>query len=158
MVALTKKKCINESMKCVIDDQSKNIYSLLDSVWPIGSIYLSVDATNPSEKLGGTWEVFAQGQMLLGFSATHDIGSTGGEETHALTTDEMPRHRHSYTDRYKSYYSTYKCERAGVRPLSGYSVPSSTVNSSENTGYKGDGAAHNNMPPFITVGIWRRIA
>lgn len=146
-------------MKCVFDDQTKNISSVLDAVWPVGSIYISVDATNPSEKLGGTWEVFAQGQMLLGFSGTHDIGSTGGEETHILTDDEMPSHSHTFTYYRWKRYTTYHPERGGVRPLdTAYAVTSSTSSYNSSTSIRGNDAAHNNMPPYITVGIWRRIA
>ena len=133
-------------MKCIFDDKTKNISSVLDAVWPIGSIYLSVDATNPSEKLGGTWEVFAQGQMLLGFSATHKIGSTGGEETHKLTISEMPSHSHRYN--YHSSYTT--SDYAGANGKG--EVYTATTEST------GGSQPHNNMPPFITVGIWRRIA
>lgn len=158
-VALIKKKCINVSMKCVFDDQTKNISSVLDAVWPVGSIYISVDATNPGEKLGGTWEVFAQGQMLLGFSDTHDIGTSGGEETHTLTRSEVPSHYHGFGYRRWARYTTYHPERGGVRPLdTAYAVTSSTTTYSSTTDSTGGGSAHNNMPPYITVGIWRRIA
>ena len=167
-------------MKCVFDDQTKNISSVLDAVWPVGSIYISVDATNPGEKLGGTWEVFAQGQMLLGFSDTHDIGSTGGEETHTLTTDEMPSHAHSigldgnhrhqmWRDSNHEFYDNTKitpeykttkhfqfASTSGNGWPCGYTqYAGSHSHSMTNTG---GGAAHNNMPPYITVGIWRRIA
>lgn len=74
--------------------------SALDA-YPVGSIYMSVNATNPSTILGGgTWERIAQGRTLIG-EGTSDkafsAGATGGESSHTLSTSEMPYHNHSVT-------------------------------------------------------------
>lgn len=74
--------------------------SALDA-YPVGSIYMSVNATNPSTILGGgTWERIAQGRTLIG-EGTSDkafsAGATGGESSHALSISEMPSHSHSVT-------------------------------------------------------------
>lgn len=72
---------------------------LLDLMYPVGSIYISVNDTNPSILFGGTWERFAQGKTLVGVNESEDefdtVEKTGGEKTHTLTTTEMPAHTHT---------------------------------------------------------------
>lgn len=72
--------------------------------YPVGSIYMSMSATNPAELFGGTWEQIAQGRCLIGAgtgtdsrseSKTFTAGATGGEYNHVLTVGEMPSHSHS---------------------------------------------------------------
>ena len=67
----------------------------LDKQYPVGSIYLSVNNTNPSELFGGTWERIKD-KFLLASGDTYSNGSTGGSATHTLTTNEMPSHKHTY--------------------------------------------------------------
>ena len=56
---------------------------------------MSVDPTSPADIFGGTWEALDQGRVLIGAGASHPAGSTGGEETHVLTANEMPSHKHT---------------------------------------------------------------
>ena len=63
--------------------------ALLDMAHPIGSIYRSVNATNPATLFGGTWEQIKD-CFLLSAGDTYAAGSTGGEATHKLTVAEMP--------------------------------------------------------------------
>lgn len=49
------------------------------AAWPVGSIYMSLQATSPATLFGGTWERVANGRMLIGAdSASYPAGSTGG--------------------------------------------------------------------------------
>lgn len=72
--------------------------ALLDLIYPIGSIYMSVRDTNPADFLGGTWERWGQGRVPVGVDENDTIfeeaGKEGGEQKHRLTIDEMPNHRH----------------------------------------------------------------
>ena len=70
------------------------IMNMLNKVYPVGSIYMSVNNSNPATLFGGTWEEI-QGKFLLGRSTGHAAGTTGGEETHTLTSNEMPAHTHN---------------------------------------------------------------
>lgn len=75
-------------------------------VYPVGSIYMSVNNVNPATLFGGTWEKI-EGKFLLGASSGHSLGETGGAEkvnytpagsvgNHTLTAAEMPAHTHTY--------------------------------------------------------------
>ena len=126
---------------------------LLNMVYPVGSIYMSVNNVSPASFLGGTWEQI-QGRFLLASSESYPAGSTGGEATHTLTVSEMPSHNHTLNASYSSAGSSSSVER---KMLAGddnnawvwnYSVTNNT----------GDGAAHNNMPPYLVVYMWQRTA
>lgn len=69
--------------------------SFLDKVYPVGSIYMSVNDTSPATLFGGTWEEIAGGRVLMGADSTYTLGSTGGSYTHTLSADEMPSHTHT---------------------------------------------------------------
>ena len=73
--------------------------TVIDVIYPVGSIYMSMSATNPATLFGvGTWARISQGRMLLGADdSTYKAGATGGEATHALTAAEMPAHSHTGT-------------------------------------------------------------
>ena len=68
----------------------------VDAIYPVGSIYMSVNSTNPSTLFGGTWEQL-QGKFLLGADTTYIAGTTGGAASVTLTTDQMPSHTHTFT-------------------------------------------------------------
>ena len=77
--------------------------NIVNIIYPVGSIYMSMSSTNPAELFGGTWEQIAQGRCLIGAgtgtdsrseSKTFTAGDTGGEYSHKLTVGEMPSHNH----------------------------------------------------------------
>ena len=65
-------------------------------IYPVGSIYMSVNNVNPSTMFGGTWQQIKD-RFLLACGDTYANASTGGEASHELTANEMPSHNHSYT-------------------------------------------------------------
>ena len=69
--------------------------SALSKVYPVGSIYMSVNNVSPATFLGGTWEALDDGRVLIGANSAHPAGETGGEEKHNLTSSEMPSHKHT---------------------------------------------------------------
>ena len=129
--------------------------SIVDIVYPIGSIYMSVNAADPSTLFSGTsWEKL-EGRFLLGSNSTYTNGSTGGEATHTLTYNEMPQHTHPMYSYNPGGEGTWTPDEGS------YLVDSVTDN--KNTwwarlgmGYAGGGAAHNNMPPYLAVNMWKR--
>lgn len=60
------------------------------NAYPVGSIYMSVNSTNPGELFGGTWEQI-QGRFLLGQGSGYSVGAMGGEANHALSVSELPK-------------------------------------------------------------------
>lgn len=72
------------------------------NAYPVGSIYMSVNSTNPGELFGGTWEQI-QGRFLLGQGSGYSAGTVGGEADHALSDREMPSHRHIVSILAKGY-------------------------------------------------------
>ena len=123
--------------------------TVFDMVYPVGSVYVSASSTSPATLFGGTW-VQIKDKFLLSAGDTYKAGATGGEATHVLTVDEMPRHNHSIDN----------------LNASGSTTPYMTVQAQEKKGYGGNvqtfftggGQAHNNMPPYIVVYIWQRTA
>lgn len=127
----------------------------IDLVYPVGSIYMSVNATSPEVLFGGTWEQI-QGKFLLGMSSSYPAGSQGGEETHQLTVSEMPSHQHRFGVGLLGDLSDYlggSEETYGIEP-------GDTTKTGTNyyTNSIGGGQAHNNMPPYLSVYIWKRTA
>ena len=129
-------------------------YLDLDDVYPIGSIYISVNSTSPASLFGGSWELI-QSKFLLGTDDLANIGDTGGEATHVLTKQEMPSHNHRVTD-FNDQYVGNGTSGSYALNLTGYN----NVGSDNYliTTFTGGDQAHNNMPPYIKVAIWKRIA
>ncbi len=80
---------------------SNDLATILDKMYPIGSIYISTSLSTPAQvgsAIGGTWESYGKGQTLVGVDTSqtefNSVGKTGGEKAHILTLDEMPSHNH----------------------------------------------------------------
>lgn len=120
-------------------------------LYPIGSIYMSIQDTNPSAFFGGTWERIAKGKTLVGVDENdtdfNASSKTGGEKTHTLTIDEMPAHNHKTFGQYAKIGSG-SIENTWL----GWSSGNATV---MNTG---GSQPHNNMQPFYTCYIFVRTA
>lgn len=140
------------------------IHETLLEAHPIGSIYQSMDSTDPSILFGGTWERI-EGKFIMGASDTYPAGSTGGSPTHThdvsgdaaigvmqTTTaysstgsklfEKFPFELYAHTherdyifDNGNRFYSELRCVKT-----------------------KGNANEQSNMPPYIAVYIWRRVA
>ena len=81
-------------------------------------------------------------RFVLGAGGSRAVGATGGEETHKLTTAEMPSHKHGMLTFLKSTTGTTT------------SVNAPTGETNKNPVYTqsaGSGSAHNNMPPYYVL-------
>ena len=144
------------------------INSNFDKVYPVGSIYISTSSANPSTIYGGTWERYGQGKTLVGLNESETEFSTinkiGGEKTHTLTVNEMPSHNHDFrysTDNAVTFYNagvgkdgTYTGDNYlgfsnSVSLFASYVVVLSNTGSSQ---------PHNNLQPYITVYMWKRVS
>jgi len=187
-------------------DAKTTLAAVMGAVFPVGSVYTAVVATDPSTLLGfGTWARIAEGRCLVGQdSGDTDFDTaeeTGGEKTHTLTSGEMPSHTHvqdSHGHTQNSHNHTQDAHThtqnsfapriinsgtAGTVGVQGASAASNAnasnaattatnqnatatnqaataVNqaataTNQNTG---GGGAHNNMPPFLVVYLWKRVS
>jgi len=149
--------------------------SLLNAMYPIGSIYLSVNSANPGTVFGGQWEQIKD-KFLLSCGDTYQSGATGGEANHILTINEMPSHNHSastdttgaHRHTFKGWWTTkgdgsvnYSCvartEQSDGAEYGSFSTEGAhshnvTINNT------GDGQAHTNMPPYLAVYMWKRLS
>ena len=130
--------------------------------YPVGAIYISVAETSPSMLFGGTWERL-EGRFLLaatiGGTAGTNIqgdqfvapGGTGGEATHTLTVSEMPSHTHNVR-------RTSASGSGSTNNLATDAKQSSLTDNGYGPFATGGGGAHNNMPPFLAVYMWKRLS
>tara|TARA_R110002096_G_scaffold269631_2_gene463461 strand:- start:3740 stop:4537 length:798 start_codon:yes stop_codon:yes gene_type:complete len=127
--------------------------------YPVGSLYTSALAANPSTLFGGTWESFGQGRVLVGhddtaspdsdFVASSADGSSftiGGVKAHTLSIDEIPSHTHSITG----------IENARGAGSDGSEDGTSSFTGTLTSNATGGGLAHNNVQPYIVVYMWVR--
>lgn len=80
---------------------SVNLGALIDKMYPVGSIYISVNNVFPEEFLGGIWERFAAGRTLIGIDVNNEnygeAEKIGGSETTTLEANHMASHTHSFS-------------------------------------------------------------
>ena len=157
------------------DDKSKvNIANL---VYPVGSIYMSVNDVNPANLFGGTWVRWGAGRVPVGVDTTQDEFNTvekiGGEKGHVLSASEMPSHNHNAQDaadgsafvKVKDVFNAsenFANGECGSLPGTGRYYPYVTdiarFRLINNTGNTGGSQAHNNLQPYVTCYMWKRTA
>lgn len=171
------------------------------SLYPVGSIYMSVNSTDPSTLFGGEWEALDEGRVLIGANSTYSAGSKGGEATHTLTVEEMPTHghdgvassagEHTHTrgsqnitgafgsggQEHNTYVSGAFYKTGGSqnnadsgntnadvvgldasRTWEGESSSDGAHTHEVSVSNTGGDMAHNNMQPYLSVYMWKRVA
>ena len=121
-----------------------------DAIYPVGSIYLNTTNVNPTTLFGGTWEQIKD-RFLLACGSTYTNGATGGEATHKLTINEMPSHKHNTQGQWQTAGSGNRC-------LSYNKISGDPVRTDNPILATGGNQAHNNMPPYLAVYVWKRTA
>ena len=149
-----------ENLQKEVENNKQQIDAIVDKIYPVGSIYMSMNAISPSSFFGGTW-VKIEGCFLLGSSSSYSLGATGGEATHVLTTNEMPSHSHTatfYNDDFSNGGDSQSSDKKKQSPGLTYDVGWKNGAWQYSSNATGGGAAHNNMPPYLVVNIWKRTA
>lgn len=155
-----------------------NMSSIVDLIYPVGSIYMSVNTTNPSTIFQGTtWEAVGQGRTLVGagtgvdsanVSKTFDSGANGGwynavvvSHTHSASTKSAGAHNHTISPMtYRENYYTgggksnawYAGSSTAHTNTTGAHTHGVTVNSS------GVSGVNRNIQPYLVVNMWVRTA
>lgn len=141
----------NVVVPIVSGDETKKI-NVVDLIYPVGSIYMSVNSTSPATLFGGTWQQIKD-TFLLSAGDTYTAGNTGGEATHTLTQAEIP-----------NYVGTIRIKddtapsQGGSGDMLLYSWTDKWRSSVNNLFNELGGNAHNNMPPYLVVYMWKRTA
>jgi microcystin-dependent protein len=140
----------------IANDNTEGVTTnLLLDVYPIGSIYMSVNNVNPSTLFGGTWESWGAGRVPIGVDTTQTefatVEKTGGEKTHTLTIEEIPSHSHSTENvaAFNSESGGWTIPNGNYQPLKVQEVLTKTT---------GGNQPHNNLQPYITCYMWKRVS
>lgn len=163
----------NDILSTIKSTVSELKTSVINSIYPIGSIYITTSSVNPAKTFGvGSWSQIT-GRFLLSASNTYLAGNSGGEATHTLTVNEMPKHTHNGA-----------IEEAGAHTHTAITSGSSSNKPSSSSGTSsyisrlssgttneagkhthtvtlaetGADVAHNNMPPYYVVYMWQRVS
>lgn len=130
---------------------------IANALYPVGSIYMSVNNTNPSTFFGGTWEAWGAGKVPVGVDTSDTnfstVEQTGGEKQHTLTIAEMPAHNHTIPctpTANDGSEPTYQAAQVNAEATGNHN---SIVAVSS-----GGGSPHNNLQPYITCYMWKRTA
>ena len=78
------------------NDDIANKKWVLEAIYPVGSLYWSSKATNPSQLFGGTWAQITD-CFVWAKGGSDTINATGGSKTVTLGEANMPSHSHSFT-------------------------------------------------------------
>lgn len=130
----------------------------VDLFYPVGSIYLSTNSTNPSEYFGGEWESWGSGRVPVGVDTRqtefNTVEKTGGEKTHKLTVQELASHPHGF----QGGSALFTQKDQGVKGLGGGGYWVEGVGAISSTSNAGGDQPHNNLQPYITCYMWKRTA
>ena len=134
------------------ENKNLNITEICNVIYPIGSVYISINNIEPSSLFGGTWEKL-EDRFLLASGKTYTNGNIGGEATHKLTIDEMPSHTHTlYIDAKGTTIPAWWTRHLFVQNDSPHEAQPNNLTST------GNSQPHNNMPPYLVVNMWKRTA
>ena len=162
------------------------ILNIWDKIYPVGSIYITVNSTSPQTLFGGTWEKI-EGRFLYGLDNENtgtgwEAKDTGGSNTTTLTIENLPPHNHSFSGttsgtQAQAYMQlTYPSPLSdnwgnegkilGGAPGNAWSTEaiatitgdSHTHTYSGTTSSIGSGKAINNMPAYFCCYMWYRVA
>ena len=120
-----------------------NNAALIEQIYPVGSIYINTGNVNPTLLFGGEWAKL-ENRFLLCSGSSYQTGQTGGETSHALTTDEMPKHTHSilaHSHGLASHTHTYTDTSSTTSGAGTGTTGSTTISFSNGSAYLGKGTA-----------------
>ena len=176
---LTTNSSPTSSTYVAVDDGSTTkkatLKAIANVIYPVGSIYMSVNSTSPATLFGGTWSRI-QDTFLLAAGSSYSAGSTGGEANHTLTESELPSLTGNFTlasnlgtnetganTKWENATGKFSKVSRSNRNILKFNSGTYTVSTGQ-TLYDqvkwsiGSDGSHNNMPPYISVYMWQRVA
>jgi len=153
--------------------KTKNGNQLFTTVpYPVGAIYLSVDATEPSKLFGGTWERMSGGYLYGVEGVPHNSEYTGGgTQPCTLTVAQIPNHHHISRNWFAGYSgwntatsdnNAYVFNWGGDGVIVNHNSSNYTgqikLSNSGNTTSTGGTQSHTHDIAFIGIYMWKRIA
>lgn len=143
-------------------------------MYPVGSVYINAtNSTNPATLLGfGTWVAFGAGRVPVGFDGSDTLFNsaekTGGSKDaivvshdHTLTINDGGSHRHAI---WGNYSDTAGRHRLGTTDWTAtiwdnnYTEYDGTHSHTGTVSSNGSSGVNANLPPYITVYMWKRTA
>lgn len=150
-----------------LSDLTKSIYLLMH---PVGSIVITTVAQSPELVFGGTWITWGSGRVPVGVDKAQEefetVEKTGGEKNHWLSIHETPSHTHALEPNGNAHSFSWGANKGNVHVQAnavGGASPSGSnylytrQNEWNQTGASGSTQPHNNLQPYITCYMWKRI-
>lgn len=165
----------NVTVTYSINSITFNMNTWVDKIYPIGAIYISMVNVAPSTLFGGEWEQI-EDTFLLASGNTYNAGSTGGSADAIVVSHNHTQasHTHTTTRNYvgidssanwaygskvqmsytsgSRYYPHSDSDTNGITEPNTMTTVTPTINS------KGESGTGKNMPPYLAVYVWKRIA
>ncbi len=136
-------------------------YLDLDTVYPVGSVYISVNSTSPASLFGGTWTQIKD-TFLLSAGDTYSNGATGGSATHSHRLDNgfakigLRGSPTSLAYKEKSLQNVDVWANQYNINVNSFTENTDSINYATELG--GSTNSANNMPPYLVVYMWKRTA
>lgn len=141
--------------------------NILETFYPVGSIYISTVSTSPANFIGGTWTSIS-GAVIRGMDSENENIGYIGTDTHTLSIAELPAHGHGFhttVNGTKKPYSSNAISNAGYAWtdvfLGANTIDVSTtdrMNNSSGTQLVGGDKPHTNIQRSFNCHIWYRTA
>lgn len=163
----------NLTVKSITTETEDSVSVDMNTIYPVGSIYMTVNNINPSTLFGGTWEQIKD-KFLLASGDTYANSTTGGNSSTtytpegtntgtAITSAQMPPHSHTQ----HNYTLMNDSGAYDLVLASGNACHAAAGRATYYTGSTGSGQAHSHsfngtpktistMPPYIAVNVWKR--
>jgi len=132
---------------------------LIDLIYPIGAVYISINNTDPSLLFGGTW-VQLKDRFLLGAGDSYTNGDTGGSKDAIVVEHNHKPYGNSNFVETTVGVSVDDTKRVASTSSSGSyyweSSGTGTTDAHSVTADEGNDGTNANMPPYLVVYMWKR--
>lgn len=140
--------------KKYVDDKT-TVAAIRNLVYPVGSIYMSVNNTNPATLFGGTWAQLKD-RFLLGAGDTYSNGATGGNATHNHASGNITAKISANTGEQLDAKFENTGAFTSTHCIGITSYTSTNRSHGEGISTQGNTANASSMPPYLVVYMWKR--